>query len=478
MILSQFEEAVRHRRGSDCDIAEAWHHGGEIVSAVKAVLEFGEVAGYMLVADGAVSAGDGALDVAEGGVDPLEGRVQGGLATRSSDDRLVDAAGVADPSEAVQAVTDNGAGGMEIALRQGRDFGTAEALHAAELQADWLALWCGFDRRHDRRLARRTAAPLAAVALPTEIGVVDLDPSRQALCGVPLHHRLHELVLDLPGGDLGDAKPAAQLNAGNAALALSEVVHGAKPSAQRHLGRRENRSGDHGCLPSTGGTLVKRPGLDEAVMLPCANRADKAGWPAPAHHHLPALILCPVKNSKLGLAEPLLKLNLLDKSLVIRQLKTAHKMRLEPVRVPNPPHTRLAEADGLGHRPGAPLGCRWGLLVQGFVHHLRNHFGCQRRLAPGTAGVALEPGDPLRHVALLPAPHRRLALAHLASDRHRPNRGRRQQYDARSPDQFLRRITVRQPILQLRPILRRQPDAYLCVHTPIIAQPYPKGIFC
>jgi len=39
----------------------------------------------MLVADRAVSASDGTLDVAEGGVDPLEGRVQGGLATGSSD---------------------------------------------------------------------------------------------------------------------------------------------------------------------------------------------------------------------------------------------------------------------------------------------------------------------------------------------------------------------------------------------------------
>src|ERR1700726_3606269 len=77
----------------------------------------------------------------------LKGRVQGGLATGSSDDRLVGAAGVADPSEAVQAVTDNGAGRMEIALRQARDFGTAKTLHAAQLQADWLALWCGFARR-------------------------------------------------------------------------------------------------------------------------------------------------------------------------------------------------------------------------------------------------------------------------------------------------------------------------------------------
>src|SRR5215831_14422258 len=310
MVLSQFEEAVWHRRGPDCDKAEAWHHGGEIVPAVEAVLEFGEVAGYMLVADGAISASDGALDIAEGGVDPLEGRVQRGLATGSSDDWVVDAASVADPRKAVQAVTDNGAGGVEIALRQGRDFGSAEALHASQLQADWLALWCGFDRRHNRRLARRTAASLAVVAPPAEIGVVDLDPSRQALCGVPLHHRLHEFVLDLPGGGLGDAKPAAQLDAGDAALTLSEVIHGAKPGAQRHLGRRENRSGDHRCLPSTGGTLVKRPGLDDAVMLPCANRADKAGWPAPTHHRLPALILASVNNSKLVLAKPLLKLHL------------------------------------------------------------------------------------------------------------------------------------------------------------------------
>src|SRR5260370_17707822 len=145
MILSQFEEAVWHRRGSDCDIAEAWHHGGEIVSAVEAVLEFGEVAGYMLVADGAVSASDGALDVAEGGVDPFEGRVQGGLATGSRDDRLVDAAGVADPSEAAQAVTDNGAGGIEIALPQGPDFPTAETLHPAQHQTDCLALPRRFD---------------------------------------------------------------------------------------------------------------------------------------------------------------------------------------------------------------------------------------------------------------------------------------------------------------------------------------------
>jgi hypothetical protein len=77
MNLRQFEEAVWHWRGSNSEEAEPWHHGGEIVSAVEAVFEFGKVAGHVLVGDGAVSASDGAFDVAEGGVDPLERGVHG-----------------------------------------------------------------------------------------------------------------------------------------------------------------------------------------------------------------------------------------------------------------------------------------------------------------------------------------------------------------------------------------------------------------
>src|SRR5216684_6440960 len=310
MILSQFEEAIWHGRSSDGDVAEPRHHGGEIVASVETVLEFGEVAGHMLVTDGTVSASDGAFDVPEGSVDPLERGRQGGPAARSCDDWLMDAPDVGDAGETAQAITDDSAGGIEIALCQEHDFGTAETLYPAQLQADWLTLRCGFDRSHNRRLAGRTAAPLAPVPLAAEIGVVHLDPSRQALRGVPLHHHLHEFVLDLPRRGLGDAKPAAQLDAGNASLALGEVVHGAKPSTQWGFGRGENRSGDHGSLPSTGGALVKRAGLDEAVMLARADRADEARWPAPPHHRLPALILCPVKNGKLNLTEALLKLDL------------------------------------------------------------------------------------------------------------------------------------------------------------------------
>ena len=122
--------------------------------------------------------------------------------------------------------------------------------------------------------------------------------------------RLHQLVLDLPGRGLGDTQPAAQLDAGNPTLALGQVIHGAKPSRQRHLGRGEDRSGDQECLPSTSGTLVKRAGLDQAVLLAPADGADKARWPAPARHRVAALILGSVKDGKLGLTETLLKLDL------------------------------------------------------------------------------------------------------------------------------------------------------------------------
>jgi hypothetical protein len=59
------------------------------------------------------------LMVSKGSVDPLERGGQSDLAARSSDDRLMDAPGVANTGETAQAVTDDSASGIEIALRQG-----------------------------------------------------------------------------------------------------------------------------------------------------------------------------------------------------------------------------------------------------------------------------------------------------------------------------------------------------------------------
>ena len=141
----------------------------------------------------------------------------------------------------------------------------------------------------------------------TERGIVDLDPTGQAFARIPLHHHLHELVFELPGGVLGHTEASSRLAI--PPLLCVRWVHGAEPSAQRHLGRGENRAGDQRGLPSAGRALVEVAGLDDAVLLPAAAGADKAARPAPAKHSLPAPIRASVKFIEARLAEPFLKLN-------------------------------------------------------------------------------------------------------------------------------------------------------------------------
>ena len=72
--LSQFEEPIRHRCGSNGGPSEPWDQCRQIISSIEPVFEFGEVARDMLAVDGAVGSCDGGLDVAECGVDPFERR--------------------------------------------------------------------------------------------------------------------------------------------------------------------------------------------------------------------------------------------------------------------------------------------------------------------------------------------------------------------------------------------------------------------
>src|SRR4051794_39914482 len=112
-MISQFEEAIGHGRGADGGPSEPWHHGGEIVASIEAILELSEISGDVLLTDGAIGSGQGGLDVAERGVDPFEGRRQRGLATGAGSDRLVSASGVGDTPKAGEAVTDDGAARMD-----------------------------------------------------------------------------------------------------------------------------------------------------------------------------------------------------------------------------------------------------------------------------------------------------------------------------------------------------------------------------
>src|SRR3954464_5043001 len=95
------------------------------------------------------------------------------------------------------------------------------------------------------------AAPATRGALPgalaADIGVVDLDPrpaGAKLIAAVPLAHRLHQFVLNPPGGIGRDPKAPAQLDVGQPFLALSEQMHGTEPHPHRQLGALQDGAGD------------------------------------------------------------------------------------------------------------------------------------------------------------------------------------------------------------------------------------------
>jgi hypothetical protein len=143
-------------------------HGGQIVSLVEAVFEFGEGARDMLAVDGTVCSCDGGLDVAEGRVDPFEGRRLSCLWSRPGLDDLVRTASFGDAGETLKTVADDRAVWIEAALGEPRERGCTEAGDPAQLQANRLSPGGRLDGCNERRLARRPAASPSARAFAAE----------------------------------------------------------------------------------------------------------------------------------------------------------------------------------------------------------------------------------------------------------------------------------------------------------------------
>jgi hypothetical protein len=309
MKLSQFEEAVGHRRGADPGPNEAWHHGSEIVAPVEAVFELGEVAWYMLAADGAVGSDDRRLDVAQCRIDPFEGWRARRLWPRAGFDDLMRAAGIGHAGEAPKPVADHRAVGIETAFGEPRDRMAAKAGDPAQLQANRLAVLGGFDRGDERRLARRAASPLAAGALAAEVGVIDLDAPGESLAGVAFEHDLRKLMLDFPGGGLGYAEAAAEFDAGDALLALSQMIDRPEPQPQRQLGRSKDRPRDRRGLQAAGAALKQIAGCHHAVLFAATGRTFETVRPSRRNDRGPALVLGAVASLEFRFAEPLLELH-------------------------------------------------------------------------------------------------------------------------------------------------------------------------
>ena len=270
---------------------ETRDHGFELIAPVVAPGETGEVAPGVIGAELAIGPGDRALDVAERRVHPFERRHAGRLSARSGADCLMAAGDLVECAPAAQAVRHNRRAGGQPVLGATRDLALAEALDRRQLQLAWAPLGTGRDRRHEGRLARRAAAPLAAGAHPAEIGVVHLDPPRKRrLPLAPRHHR-HDLVLHGPGRRLLDPETAAEFHRRDAVLRRHDQVDGCKPECQRQLGRVEDRARRGRCLLLAPVALIETPTRQHAMPAMAAAGAEEAVRPAQPEQRRAALLL-------------------------------------------------------------------------------------------------------------------------------------------------------------------------------------------
>src|SRR5690242_330316 len=97
-------------------------------------------------------------------------------------------------------------------------------------------------RRPGRLLAGGTPAPPPRT-VPTEVGVVHLDPALQPLPPLPLGHDVHDLLLQRPSVGLLDAETPAQLDRADAVLGGGDQPHRQEPCPERQLGGVEDRAG-------------------------------------------------------------------------------------------------------------------------------------------------------------------------------------------------------------------------------------------
>lgn len=123
-----------------------------------------------------------------------------------------------------------------------------------------------------------------------------------------LSNDLEDLVLQQPGGIVGDPQLALQFQGRHGVLALGQEVDRQEPDGERQLGAGKERPGSQRGLVTATVALVATVEKDtEPVAL--AGRAPESLRPAPLEQGFPAAFLRSVLVLEFGETEPFLKLD-------------------------------------------------------------------------------------------------------------------------------------------------------------------------
>ena len=196
----------------------------------------------------------------------------------------------------------------------------------------------GLDRHDKGRVAAPTAPGAFAGALAADIGVVDLDPrsaGAKLIAAVAFDHRLHQLVLDPPGGIGRNPEPPAQLDVGQALLALGQQMHGAEPHPHRQFGALEDGAGDQRCLVAAVPALQQLTVADLTILCRCASRTLEALRPTPSKPCRPAGLLVRIEPLEGIIREALLVLH-----AVARHRLDPENLRDSRMIIPHPAECR------------------------------------------------------------------------------------------------------------------------------------------
>ena len=308
MFLSHRSEPIRQRRCAAGDVGQSFDHSIELESPIESIGKFAQVPPQMLPMNRMVGPMNRIFDVAEHGVDPGEGLdLHAGRA--ATGDNAPVRTGLDDRPEALQSVGSHFSIRRQVLTRPPVNRVAAKALQRRHPHGQRPTIRAARHGGDKRRLTGRTATALATHSLAAPEGIIDLDRAGQGLGIVALAHRLHQLVLDQPGGLVGHPEVTRQRQRRESGLALREQENRQKPSGQRQFGLLEQRSRRQRGLVMAAMALKHLSRLQFAEGGIATLRAAEALRPTQLEQRLAAGVFRSVFFEKLRQTEPFLKLN-------------------------------------------------------------------------------------------------------------------------------------------------------------------------
>lgn len=249
---------------------------------IEAIREGGQIARALLgEVERVVRPAEAGLEIAQNGVDPTEFRHIFRLAG-ADDDSLVLTPRLRHSGKTGQTIgRHDAAGGQVGGCPVGNRF-EGKAGHRCHFSVERMALGVQGDRRDKGHFILRAPSGFAAREFAAQIDIVHLDLTNERILGLALGHRLHQLVLNEPGGGIADAQLALQGEGGQTGFGLADQIDRQEPNRQRQMSALAQGARDPRGLRAARLALKgpMRSDMEDVIMGVPATRTAKPVGPA------------------------------------------------------------------------------------------------------------------------------------------------------------------------------------------------------